>query len=185
VGASFIDQTQIRKGRYMLPIPGLFNTPYRFVADPQRTTAAYASYAIGSWHLDTEFRRGHYLADITSPGLPFAFVWNGSDKSWFGAVAYRISKHLELGTYNSRYYVDFPSLPAGPGENPDPASHHIFDQTATARIDINRFWNVKIEGHFMDGYGDIYSAHGFYARDNATGLKPKTNMLVLRTGFSF
>jgi len=185
VGASFMDQTQIRDGRYTIPVPVLFDNPYHFVADPQRITAAYADYTIGNWHFDTEFRRGHYMADITTPALPFVYRWDGSNTGWFGSVAYRITKRLELGTYNSRYYVDFSSVPGSPDENPDPASHHIFDQTATARFDINRFWNVKVEGHFIDGYGDIYSAHGFYLRNNSDGLKPKTNMLVLRTGFNF
>ncbi len=60
---------------------------------------------------------------------------------------------------------------------------HIFDQAITARIDINRYWHVKVEGHFMDRYADIYSAHGFYLGSNPQGLQPKTNMLIVRTGF--
>ncbi|HYI92064.1 MAG TPA: hypothetical protein VEX68_00840 [Bryobacteraceae bacterium] len=52
-------------------------------------------------------------------------------------------------------------------------------------MEITKSWNIKAEGHFMDGYGDFYSARGFYLRSNPTGLKEKTNMFVLRTGFSF
>jgi hypothetical protein len=37
----------------------------------------------------------------------------------------------------------------------------------------------------MDGYGDIYSAQGFYSQWNANGLKPKTNLLVLRASYNF
>jgi hypothetical protein len=44
---------------------------------------------------------------------------------------------------------------------------------------------VKAEGHFMDGYGDLYSTHGFYERSNPDGFKPRTNMLMLRTSFFF
>ncbi len=60
-----------------------------------------------------------------------------------------------------------------------------YDQTVTARLDITRWWNFKIEGHFIDGYGDVFSAHGFYQRSNPNGLKPKTNLLVLRSGVNF
>ncbi len=37
----------------------------------------------------------------------------------------------------------------------------------------------------MDGYGDLYSAHGFYLRSNTDGTKPTTDMLVVRLGFYF
>jgi len=64
-------------------------------------------------------------------------------------------------------------------------SNHIYDQTVTARVDINRHWNFKVEGHFIDGYGSISSARGFYLGQNPKGLQPKTNLLALRTGFNF
>jgi len=175
-GASFMDQTQDRKGVYTLAF--LAGLPYDFVSNPQHTVANYFDFTHGSWHFNGELRKSNYLADITTPGFPGMFVWDGSDKGWFLSVAYRVSKRLELGTYHSRYYMGHPA-------SPDPASNHIYDQAVTARFDITRFWNFKAEGHFMDGYGDIYSAHGFYSRDNPNGLKPTTNMLVLRTGFTF
>jgi len=65
-----------------------------------------------------------------------------------------------------------------------PQANHIFDQTVTARFDINKWWNVKIEGHFINGFGDTYSAHGFYTRNNPDGLKPTTNIFVIRTGYN-
>jgi len=37
----------------------------------------------------------------------------------------------------------------------------------------------------MDGYGTPYSFRGFYPLDNPAGMKPKTNMLVIRTGWNF
>ena len=37
----------------------------------------------------------------------------------------------------------------------------------------------------MDGYGDIYSAQGFYSQWNPQGLKPKTNMVLLKATFNF
>jgi hypothetical protein len=56
----------------------------------------------------------------------------------------------------------------------------------SARVDLTKFWNVKVEGHFMNGYGSpgMYP-DGFYTADNPQGLAPKTNLLIIRTGVNF
>jgi hypothetical protein len=56
---------------------------------------------------------------------------------------------------------------------------------AAARLDLNRFWYVKIEGHFMNGYGLAAYPDGFYLQQNPLGFKPDTNALVLKTGVHF
>jgi hypothetical protein len=50
---------------------------------------------------------------------------------------------------------------------------------------LTKFWVVKVESHFMDGYGSHYSAHGFYLATNPDGLTPNTNLLVIRTSLYF
>jgi hypothetical protein len=66
-----------------------------------------------------------------------------------------------------------------------PPNNHLYDKVVTLRVDLKRYWNVKLEGHFMNGYtGSDYPA-GFYTQDNAQGLKPNTTMLMIRTGFNF
>lgn len=175
LGGSWLDQTQDRRGYYTFATGN-----YTCSADPQRTTAAYAEFLRDKWRFAGEFRRTRYHLNIVWRTDPIrTFLWDGSEQGWFLSAAYRINKRLEVGTYHSRYSVDKPDAPA------DKNSDHIHDQTVTVRVDLNRFWNVKVEGHFMDGYGDLYSAHGFYPRSNPGGFQPKTNMLVLRTGFSF
>jgi hypothetical protein len=69
---------------------------------------------------------------------------------------------------------------------PLPSSGHIYDKVVTGRFDLNRFTNIKIEGHFMDGYG-VSGGYpdGFYTSDNPLGLKPATNAFVLKVGFNF
>jgi len=44
---------------------------------------------------------------------------------------------------------------------------------------------VKLEGHFIDGYGDPYSSRGFYLASNPAGLNPTTKLFILRTGVNF
>ena len=100
-------------------------------------------------------------------------------RGWYTAASYRISKRLELGSYYSR-------LVAAWATNHDNPDNHLYDKVVTARVDLNSHWNVKVEGHFMDGYGapQMYPA-GFYTTDNPQGLKPKTNFLMIRTGWNF
>jgi hypothetical protein len=142
---------------------------------PEHLSSGYVDYVRGKWHFSSEFRRDYNFEIYTFLGTTGST--NQSTKGWFGTVAYRVTKRLEVGTYNSRFYVDVPQDPT------NTASNHIFDQTVTARIDITSWWNVKVEEHFMNGYGDLYSAHGFYTADNPAGLKPDTDLFVVRTAF--
>jgi hypothetical protein len=153
------------------------NTPFLVNSDqPERILAGYADYTVGKWHFDAEYRRNREILAVQSIAGPSSS--DSSDKEFFASVAYRINKRLELGTYNSRFYIDVPS-------SAESAASHVFDQTVTARIDVTKFWNVKVEGHFINGYGSTYSSHGFYLEDNAAGLKPTTNLMIVRTGFNF
>jgi hypothetical protein len=71
-------------------------------------------------------------------------------------------------------------------KNSDPPAGHEFDTAVAARVDLNKYWYVKVEGHFIDGAPTSPSAsRGFYAPPNPTGILPTTNLLVVRTGISF
>jgi len=146
-----------------------------------QTNFGYADFTIGNLRLNGEYRRFWRDQD----------VWNSSyevradTRGWYLAGAYRFSKRLEVGSYYSRFTVMFQrgTLPASldisqPG-------NHVFDKVVTARFDLARFWNLKVEGHFMDGYGGNQSPIGFYTPANPQGLKPTTNLLIVRTGWNF
>jgi hypothetical protein len=32
-------------------------------------------------------------------------------------------------------------------------ANHVYDKVITARVNLTNFWNAKIEGHVMNGYG--------------------------------
>jgi hypothetical protein len=93
------------------------------------------------------------------------------------AASYRFTKWFEAGAYNSRYI-------AVAGNSWDAPTNHIYDQTITGKFDINRFVDVKVEGHLMNGNGGAKVDRGFYPNDNA-GYADVTDMLVVRTGFNF
>ena len=98
---------------------------------------------------------------------------------------------LELGSYYSRYSITslFTGVLAAVGiPNQTDTSlpqNHIYDKVVTGRIDLNKLWNVKVEGHFMDGYGNASYPAGFYSQQNSQGFHPNTNALFIKTGLNF
>jgi hypothetical protein len=147
-------------------------------AGPDRSTAAYAEYMLGKLTVAGEYRLKS--AFVGSSGLPTGSIHTKTgDQSFFVSAAWRLSNRIEVGAYNSRYYY------AGASSG-TAASTHIFDQVFAVRYDLRKFWNVKVEGHLIDGYGNtLFSPHGFYVHDNPNGLVPRTTMLVVRTGIYF
>jgi hypothetical protein len=170
VGISWMNQS-FGGGGTILAI----STPFT-VAEQAQTYVYYADYVRGNLHLTGEYSANPTTIHYTVvQGLPALHL---DVRAWSASAAYRISKRLELGTYHTRFIADANKDWSDP-------SNHIYDQAVTARVDISRHWDFKAEGHFMDGYGSIYSAHGFYLAQNPHGYQPKTNMLVLRAGFNF
>jgi hypothetical protein len=145
------------------------------------TATYYVQYKTGHLTLDGEYRRETLTGGEAIKFRPTMIInstFSLDERGWYGAAAYRISKRLELGTYRSWFY------PTWHGDQSAPSSH-LIDQTVTARVDLARFWDLKIEGHFIDGYGSPQSIRGFYPSNNPSGMQPKTNMLVIRTGWNF
>ena len=143
----------------------------------------YFQYQRGPLQIDGEYRREYRLQAVgynTPDGVtPLAnFTVPLDQRSAYTSAAYRVFKRLELGSYFSWYFRDWAadhSLPV----------NHVYDRALTARFDVNSHWNIKVEGHFMDGTGRFDSVRGFYEQLNADGLKPNTNAVVIKTGFRF
>lgn len=140
------------------------------------TNQFYAQYTWKKLVIDSEYRR-YYLDATINAGPEFQTDVRG----WYVAASYQLAKRVQIGSYYSNYKIAVPPnylIPSGNG--------HDFDKVITLRYDINRFFNIKVEGHFMNGYGmpDDYP-NGFYSVDNRQGLKPNTNALVVKTSFKF
>jgi hypothetical protein len=150
--------------------------PYHEWSKADWTNQYYGQYTRNKLQIDAEYRR--YWRDQEIYGGLFGVQTDV--RGWYVAGAYRIAKRLQLGSYYSHYSL---YSPARPGIAPA-FSGHIYDKVVTGRIDLNRFMNLKLEGHFMDGYGvPGYYPSGFYNVDNPP--KPNTNALVVMTGFNF
>jgi hypothetical protein len=183
LGASYLQTPQTAEG-----FNEIFATPIRVDVFSDQRCVYYGQYTHGNLTLDAEYSRELQKIELLGVKGPYGPPDLRSDfdrRGWYAAASYRLSKHLELGAYHSRFFPNADRLDSagvGPLSAPE---RHIFDQAVTARIDLTNFWDLKIEGHFINGFGDTSTFHGFYPQNNPDGLKPQTNLLVLRMGVNF
>jgi hypothetical protein len=170
-----------------IPVAGVASTSgpvygnYEEHSLKDQTNLGYAEYTVGNLRLDAEYRR--YWRNQ----LAWNNLWEvrADTRGWYFSGAYRLHRRLELGSYYSRYSCMYKRGNLANSFDTSLPGNHLYDKVVTARVDLNKFWNVKLEGHFMDGYGSTQSPIGFYTPDNPQGLQPTTKLLLVRTGFSF
>ena len=187
LGGSRMDQDTTGKGSGVNPTNFAAGVvPYSEFSKADWTNQFYGEYEVGRLQIDSEYRR--YLRD--------QMLWAGTSENvtnvcgWYVSGTYRIAKRLEVGSYYSRYSttsIFWGALAAVIPKQTDISlpANHIYDKVITARVDLKKFWNVKVKGHFMDGYGASNYPDGFYLQEKPNGFKPNTNALVVKTGFNF
>ena len=186
IGASRRNEDNTGKGTLTNPLVGEGTLPYSVVSKPVWTNQFYGQYAWAKLQIDAEYRR--YLYHLVANGGLLATTVN--THAWYVSAAYRVSKRVAVGSYYSRYSITristgpiaslFPDL-----TDTDFPANHVYDKVIAGRVDLNRFWNVKIEGHFMAGYGASTFPDGFYPQVNPAGFQSNTNALVLKTSVNF
>jgi hypothetical protein len=175
VGASRMNEDISGKGSFS-GLPGIPPGPYSETSKADWINQFYLQYSWRKLEFDAEYRR--YWRDQSIFGGAFEIQTNVF--GGYASLAYRFTKWLQLGSYYSQYYLKSGDYVLGPADG------HTFDKVVTARFDFTKYVNAKVEGHFMNGIGvpGLYP-DGFYTQVNATGFKPNTNALVVRTGFNF
>jgi hypothetical protein len=187
IGASRMNEDITGKGSATDPFnPGAGLVPYSESSKADWTNQFYGEYTAGRFRIDSEYRRYWRNQELFS-GTSESFA---DVRGWYVSGAYRICKRLQIGSYYSHYTIS--NVVTGalsafypPATDTSLPTNHDYDKVVTGRVDLNRFWNLKIEGHFMNGYGSGPYPNGFYTQVNPQGFKPQTNALVVRTSFSF
>jgi len=137
---------------------------------PFQVIGFYSEFKRGKWSFDGQYGRGPFTDVITSPLgtllLPFDV------RAWFVMASYRVSSKVHVGSYYSHYLnvAENTSLPA----------NYQKDTVLSTRYDFNSYFYAKLEDHFVHGNG-----LGFYESTNANGLRPNTNVLAAKIGFTF
>jgi hypothetical protein len=160
--------------------------PYSEHSKSDWTNQFYAEYRLGKLRIDSEYRR--YLRDQR---IFAGQSENISDvRGWYLSGTYRPNKRLAVGSYYSRYTVTsawrgfLATFVPNQTDTALPANH-IYDKVITARFDVKKSWDVKVEAHFMNGYGNSTYPDGFYPQVNPGGFRSNTNALVFKTGVNF
>ncbi len=160
--------------------------PYWEQSQSQFTKTIYGTYTYKNLRIDSEYKYFWRHFTIFDGQFQALIATHG----WYPSAAYRVNKWFEFGGYYSHFGEDWiitvPGQVEAPSES-DP-SRHIYDKVITARFDLKTRWYIKTEGHFMDGNAagtNPQYPDGFYPQVNPQGIKPNTNALVVRAGFSF
>jgi hypothetical protein len=187
VGASRANQDFNNKGKAVDPLdPAVGLIPYSSISKGDGITQFYGEYSVRKLRIDSEYR--HFVDDqVLNSG---ALTASTDVRAWYIAGAYRVTKRFAFGSYYSRYTIG--NVSGGPESFVLPSqtdtglpANHVYDKVISARVDLKKFWNVKIEGHFMNGYGASIYPDGFYPQVNPQGFQPNTNALVIKTGINF
>jgi hypothetical protein len=186
VGGSRQNEMISGVGTLSVPAAHISGAPYNEHSFRDWTNWFYGKYEKNKWHLAAEHKRAYQAKDIFSNEAWFDVDLRG----WYGSVAYTANKWLEVGSYYSHYraffggadlvangpHLAYPSL-TGPEK-------HDYDKVVTGKFTFNRYWTLKVEGHFMAGNGEATYPDGFYPANNPT-IANSTNAIVVRTGLSF
>jgi hypothetical protein len=111
---------------------------------------ASAEFARDDLLLAAEFSRWIGRLDNTAQAAmspPVTTRTDETDTRYYGMAAYRVARWLMPGAYYAGVFHDRKDL-AGRGR-------YQHDIAATLRFDLNSFWLVKVEGHYMLGTGDV------------------------------
>jgi hypothetical protein len=174
IGASYLDSDLTGVGT--LNTAGVL-TPYRQTTTLNSVSQFYGRYSFKAFRIDTEYRKNLRDVNLFRTAVPTKSIVDS--RSWYVAGTYRLTRKLEVGAYHSKYYVDT-------RKPTDPPAQHLFDTTVSGRFDLTGNTYIKVEGHFIDGNPTSPSAaRGFYTLSNPQGILPTTNLLVVRSGFSF
>lgn len=132
--------------------------------------AHYAQFMRGKFFFGGEYDRTPASAVVT---IGPAMVPVPQDlRSWYVMGSYRLVKNVHVGSYYSHF--------VNKALDTSQPANYSKDWVVSGRYDFNAYFYGKIEGHFLHGTG-----FGYYASTNPDGLKPNSNMLAAKVGFSF
>ena len=154
------------------PVPG--GLPFRFDVDKSTDHVLHADFQRGKFRTFAEWRRSDATTRLSGFPSPPSIK---NSTAWYAAATYRLHAKVELGCYYTSYIYN-----RDLSYTPD---NSIRGPVLSARFDLTRYWNFKVEEHFMNGYGNRLGFRSFYPQVNPLGFKDQTNAFIIRTGVTF
>ncbi len=158
--------------------PIIASKPFEYVAHRQDLMVASAQYSHGDLVISAEGIRISAPLDSPTPGLSAVKV---NQLGWYVGAEYRLSKFLALSTYYSAFTADLSRLSS---RNPNDYQR---DLAVSARVDINDYWLVKLEGHWIRGTAQLLQQENLGPGFPFGSKLAETNWLLLaaKTTVSF
>jgi hypothetical protein len=117
---------------------------------PAELWVASAEYSAHELLLAAEYSRWYVQSSSTNTTL-FPQTPLTTSEHGYVMASYRVTKWFQPGAY---YALEFPNISTR-GGGPQNVQH---DVATTLRFDINRYWLVKLENHFMSGTAELSSS---------------------------
>jgi hypothetical protein len=144
-----------------------------FGSPPLNAPDFYAQYEHKKFYFGGEYKRFSGIVNLTLGGFPVPTI-HFDQRMWYLMTSYRILDKLQVGAYYTQEFNRPPNTDTGL-----PANFYK-DWAISGRYDLNSYFYLKTEGHFINGNG-----FGDYVSTNPQGYKPKSNMLAAKVGFTF
>jgi hypothetical protein len=138
---------------------------------PSLISSQYAQFTKDKVYFAGEYRRLPFISIVTLGPQVLASIPVDS-RSWFVMGRYRLTKTFQAGSYYSHS--------VNKARDTSQPANYSKDWVISVRYDFNPYFYAKIEGHFLHGTG-----LGYYTVNNPNGLKPNSDMLAAKIGFSF
>ena len=147
VGLRLGSSLQMLRFNLNATVPGAAGAPATQLEEdvPFQLWMASLEYSIHDLLLAGEW--GYWHADVDITGLPQTSITN---QRWYVMTSYRVAPWFAPGVYYSSLLSDI--------HKPLTRDNYQHDFAATLRFDINPYWLVKLEGHYIDGTTDVSSA---------------------------
>src|SRR5438128_1993618 len=115
---------------------------------PAMLWLASVAYAVRDLVFAAEYSRWRVRTETSQPSI-FPEGLTFSERG-YALASYRVNHWLQAGAY---YSVLFPNVLRRGGRE-----GREFDAALTLRFDVNRYWLVKVEGHYMHGTAGLSSS---------------------------
>jgi len=130
--------------------------------------------------LDVAAEGKHEPHWVANNGVPV--LADGSPRNaWYVMGAYHVTGKLTAGSYFSRVWgTSFIETFRWPYYDPGKPEFYGNDTVVNTRYDINRYFYLKLEAHYIDG-----DLGAFFPATNPNGLQKVTRLAIARFGFTF
>ena len=146
-----------------------------FTFDHVTIAVSSLEYMRGDWLFAAEFTT--IAGDEETPEASSAM----QEEGYFLSAAYQATDRLQLGVYYAEFFPDVNDQEGQIPQSKGLPAHTNWQKewVGTMCFEVNDFWNIKLEGHLINGTALMLAQH------NPDGLHENSWLLALKTTFNF